>query len=241
MHDALFDYEPLIRLAAFASMFVVMALWELVAPRRRQAIGRGWRWPSNLGVVAVNTLLVRILFPTTAVGLALLAEAHGFGLFNVIALPAWVGDRGLGRHPRSRDLSAACAVPCGAGAVAAAPHASCRSRIRRHHRAALPPDRNPAVDADQIRRRCRARRTAARSPDLRAPAERHIDVQPRQRAHPCGNRPRAALARGDAGHAPRAPLDPCRARPTAISASTCLGGTACSAPTARSPRPATKP
>ena len=64
-----------------------MAVWELVAPRRSQAIGRGWRWPNNLGVVAVNTLLVRILFPTTAVGFALLAEARGFGLFNVIALP----------------------------------------------------------------------------------------------------------------------------------------------------------
>ena len=40
--------------------------------------------------MAVDTLLVRILFPTTAVGLALLAEARGFGLFNVVALPAWV-------------------------------------------------------------------------------------------------------------------------------------------------------
>jgi sterol desaturase/sphingolipid hydroxylase (fatty acid hydroxylase superfamily) len=59
-------------------------------PRRRLAIGRGRRWPSNLGVVAVDTALVRILFPTTAVGLALFAEAQGFGLFNVVALPAWV-------------------------------------------------------------------------------------------------------------------------------------------------------
>ena len=52
---------------------------------------------------------------------------------------------------------------------------------------------------------------------------------------PLGTRPRAALARGDAGHAPRPPLDPVAARPTAISASTCLGGTACSAPTAPQP------
>jgi sterol desaturase/sphingolipid hydroxylase (fatty acid hydroxylase superfamily) len=91
MRDALFAYEPYIRLGAFISVFVVMALWEFVVPRRKQAIGRGWRWPNNLGVVVVDTLLVRILFPTTAVGLALLAEARGFGLFNVLALPAWVG------------------------------------------------------------------------------------------------------------------------------------------------------
>jgi sterol desaturase/sphingolipid hydroxylase (fatty acid hydroxylase superfamily) len=91
MRDAVFAYEPYIRLAAFGGVFAVMAIWELIGPRRKQAIGRAWRWPSNLGVVAVNTLLVRILFPITAVGLALVAEARGFGLFNVAALPAWVG------------------------------------------------------------------------------------------------------------------------------------------------------
>ena len=90
MRGAIFAYEPVIRLAAFAGVFIAMAVWEFVVPRRKQAIGRGRRWPNNLGVVVVNTLLVRIAFPTTAVGLAIVAEARGFGLFNVIALPAWV-------------------------------------------------------------------------------------------------------------------------------------------------------
>jgi len=89
MRDPLFTYEPLIRLGAFAGVFVVMAIWELLTPRRPQAIGRNWRWPNNLGVVAVDVLLVRILLPITAVGLALFAEARGIGLFNMIALPAW--------------------------------------------------------------------------------------------------------------------------------------------------------
>jgi sterol desaturase/sphingolipid hydroxylase (fatty acid hydroxylase superfamily) len=87
----LFAHEPYIRLATFGGAFIVMAVWEFIVPRRKQAIGRGWRWPNNLGVVAANTLLVRILFPTTAVGLALLAQTGGFGLFNVIAAPAWIG------------------------------------------------------------------------------------------------------------------------------------------------------
>jgi sterol desaturase/sphingolipid hydroxylase (fatty acid hydroxylase superfamily) len=91
MLDALFAYEPYVRLAAFGGVFVVMAAWEFVVPRRKQAVGRGWRWPNNLGVVVVNTLLLRILFPTTAVGLALFSEARGFGLFNVVGAPAWVG------------------------------------------------------------------------------------------------------------------------------------------------------
>ncbi len=91
MRDALFAYEPYIRLGAFGGVFAVMAIWELFGPRRKQAIRRGWRWPNNLGVVVVNTLLVRLVFPTTAVGLSLLAETRGWGLFNLMAFPAWVG------------------------------------------------------------------------------------------------------------------------------------------------------
>jgi len=89
MRAALFSYEPLVRLAAFAGVFAVMAVWEVLTPRRPQAIARNWRWPNNLGVVAVDVVLVRILSPVTAVGLALVAEAHGFGLFHVIGLPTW--------------------------------------------------------------------------------------------------------------------------------------------------------
>jgi sterol desaturase/sphingolipid hydroxylase (fatty acid hydroxylase superfamily) len=94
MREILFAYEPYIRLAAFGGIFILMAVWEFVTPRRKQGIRRGWRWPNNLGVVVVNTVLVRIVFPTTAVGLAILAETRGFGLFNVFALPAWIAVAG---------------------------------------------------------------------------------------------------------------------------------------------------
>jgi sterol desaturase/sphingolipid hydroxylase (fatty acid hydroxylase superfamily) len=89
MRDAVFGDQALLRLTLFGGVFVAMALWEIVAPRRPQAIGRAWRWPNNLGVVAVDTLLIRVLLPTSAVGLAFVAEARGFGLFNMIALPFW--------------------------------------------------------------------------------------------------------------------------------------------------------
>ena len=91
MRSAMFAYEPYIRLGAFGGVFAVMALWELIGPRRIQLIGSGVRWPNNLGVVVANTLVVRLVFPTTAVGLALLAETRGWGLFNLMAFPAWVG------------------------------------------------------------------------------------------------------------------------------------------------------
>src|SRR5262245_27069131 len=82
--------EALLRFAAFGSVLLGMMVWELLAPRREQRIGRSYRWPSNIAVVVLDTLLVRLLFPLGAVALALLAEAHGWGLFNRLSLPQWL-------------------------------------------------------------------------------------------------------------------------------------------------------
>jgi len=81
--------EPQIRLVAFAGIFAAMAVWEVLAPRRDQKLGRGTRWPGNIGIVVLDTVLVRLVFPTTAVGLALVAEGRGWGLFHALDLPAW--------------------------------------------------------------------------------------------------------------------------------------------------------
>lgn len=90
MFDAMLENEPTIRLSFFLGVFVVIALWETVSPRRERSLGRLARWPSNLGIVALNTLVVRLLFPVAAVGLAIGASASGWGLFNQVALPIWV-------------------------------------------------------------------------------------------------------------------------------------------------------
>jgi len=88
--DGTLSSEALLRLAAFGSVLLGMMLWELLAPRREQRIGRTYRWPSNLAVVVLDTLLLRLMFPLGAVALALLAEAHGWGLFNSLSLPQWL-------------------------------------------------------------------------------------------------------------------------------------------------------
>jgi sterol desaturase/sphingolipid hydroxylase (fatty acid hydroxylase superfamily) len=88
--ETLLAHEAAIRLSAFTGVFAAMALWELLAPRRSQAIGRLWRWPGNIGVVVLDTLLVRLVFPTAAVGLALLAQAYGWGVFHAAEAPAWL-------------------------------------------------------------------------------------------------------------------------------------------------------
>jgi sterol desaturase/sphingolipid hydroxylase (fatty acid hydroxylase superfamily) len=82
--------EPLIRLGCFGGVLLLMALWESLAPRRRPTVGRAARWASNLGLSAINTLVVRLLVPLGAVGAALLAEERGWGLLNNVALPGWL-------------------------------------------------------------------------------------------------------------------------------------------------------
>src|SRR5579863_435981 len=84
------NHEAAIRLGAFITIFAAMALWEAAAPRRPRSYSRFKRWPSNLAIVALNTALVRILLPATAVSLALTGERRGWGLLNNLPVPTWM-------------------------------------------------------------------------------------------------------------------------------------------------------
>ena len=79
--------EVPIRLGFFFGFFAVMALWEVVAPRRRLTQSKGLRWGNNLAIVAFNSFLLRLVFPAAAVGMALFAQQQGWGLLNYYALP----------------------------------------------------------------------------------------------------------------------------------------------------------
>ncbi len=90
MTETIFSNEPAIRLGFFLGIFALMVLWESLAPRRTRAMSRWLRWPSNLALVALNTLLLRIIFPAAAVGLALIGEQRDWGLLNNLGAPTWV-------------------------------------------------------------------------------------------------------------------------------------------------------
>jgi sterol desaturase/sphingolipid hydroxylase (fatty acid hydroxylase superfamily) len=83
-------YEPALRLASFIAIFAVVGLWELAAPRRALTVSKRMRWSANLGLVALNTVLLRLLFPLAAVGMAAFATANGWGLLNHFHVPFWL-------------------------------------------------------------------------------------------------------------------------------------------------------
>ena len=81
-------YEPVIRLGFFFGILVAMFLWELTAPRRPLTTSKTARWFSNLGLVLIDSILARLVFPTALVGVALLAQQRGWGLLNQFELSA---------------------------------------------------------------------------------------------------------------------------------------------------------
>jgi sterol desaturase/sphingolipid hydroxylase (fatty acid hydroxylase superfamily) len=84
-----FASEPVIRLGAFLGVLAAMALWEALAPLRPQPILRWRRWPNNLGMGILDAFVLRVVFPTAAVGAAVFAQARGWGLFNIVPVVDW--------------------------------------------------------------------------------------------------------------------------------------------------------
>jgi len=82
--------EILTRLGFFFGVLLVMVGWEVLAPRRILSFPRKLRWSGNLGIVLLNTLTARLLFPLMPVAFAFLAHERGWGLLNQINLPSWL-------------------------------------------------------------------------------------------------------------------------------------------------------
>ena len=82
--------EVAIRLMVFGAAFLLLALIEIGAPRRRAPAARLRRWPTNLGLMALGAVLSRIALPLAVVEAGALATDRGWGL---------LGAAGVARSP----------------------------------------------------------------------------------------------------------------------------------------------
>lgn len=89
MMQVILEQESVIRVTVFLGVLIGLATWEVAVPRRRVEIPRLLRWSNNLVLVAIDTLLVRLVFPVVAVGLAVIAQENGWGLLNQFSIPGW--------------------------------------------------------------------------------------------------------------------------------------------------------
>ncbi len=90
MTDALLANEATLRLSFFLGVFLILALWELVSPRRNRKYSKLFRWSNNFAIVVIGSVVVRFLFPLLAVGMAIVAQEKSWGLLNLLSLPQWV-------------------------------------------------------------------------------------------------------------------------------------------------------
>lgn len=83
----LLEHESAIRLGFFLGAFVLLAVWELFAPRRALKSSRALRWTNNVALAMVSILMVRLFFSLAAVGLAVFVNERGTGLLNMFPIP----------------------------------------------------------------------------------------------------------------------------------------------------------
>jgi sterol desaturase/sphingolipid hydroxylase (fatty acid hydroxylase superfamily) len=83
-------HEIAIRIISFALIFVLVALWEIGAPRRRLKASKKTRWITNLSIITINPVVLRLVFPLLAVEMAQVAQVNGWGLLNQIDIHSLV-------------------------------------------------------------------------------------------------------------------------------------------------------
>ncbi|MBY0332635.1 MAG: sterol desaturase family protein [Acetobacteraceae bacterium] len=83
-------HEAAIRLGVFLAVLLALIALERVRPWRAVRPLGMRRWPHNLGLAVLGSLLVRAAVPAAAVGAALWAEGRGIGLFPALGAPGWV-------------------------------------------------------------------------------------------------------------------------------------------------------
>jgi sterol desaturase/sphingolipid hydroxylase (fatty acid hydroxylase superfamily) len=84
------ENENSIRLVAFVGVFVVMAMLEFASPRKQRTEPRVTRWITNFGLVVVDAMVLRAVFPILAVGVAVWAQRKGYGLFAMLDWSIWL-------------------------------------------------------------------------------------------------------------------------------------------------------
>lgn len=77
-------------LALSVLFFVLLVVLETIFPRKKRSMPRGRRWRTNLTIIVVDTIALRLLGPVVAINAASLAGRNGFGLFNWTDWPGWL-------------------------------------------------------------------------------------------------------------------------------------------------------
>lgn len=88
--DFLISYQHIFRPTVFIGLFIFFAFAEFRFPLSQRKTSRPYQWLTNLAFAIINSLLLKLLIPLLAVGVAAYAAEHQLGLFNVINIPTGI-------------------------------------------------------------------------------------------------------------------------------------------------------
>ncbi len=78
--------ESLIRISFFSGGLILFGALGLIFKFRTQMELRSTRWINNIALTLFNTVLVRLVVPSTVVALALFTDEQNWGLFHIFGL-----------------------------------------------------------------------------------------------------------------------------------------------------------
>ena len=93
MTDWLLAHQTALQTGLLIAIIVGLLAWETWFPRRAFAVPLGGRWFNQIALAALGSLALRAIAPIAGVSLAVLAQREGWGLLNLVAVPAWLAIR----------------------------------------------------------------------------------------------------------------------------------------------------
>lgn len=85
--EFLVSNESTVRLSIFFGVLVAMALLEALLPKKKRSMPRLQRWVTNLSLVVIDSVVLRLVTPVLAIGVASWALTNNIGLLNWLRLP----------------------------------------------------------------------------------------------------------------------------------------------------------
>jgi sterol desaturase/sphingolipid hydroxylase (fatty acid hydroxylase superfamily) len=82
--------DQVIRVAVFLSVFILFAILEAIFPKKQRTQPRLDRWLSNIVIIIIDIITIRLIRQVSAISVALIAAQNGWGLLNWLALPVWL-------------------------------------------------------------------------------------------------------------------------------------------------------
>ena len=79
-----------IRLSIFLAVFALVAAAEWRFPQHSRVQTRAERWKTNIGILIIDVIAVRLTVGAAAYATAVYAQTNGWGLFHALDWPVWL-------------------------------------------------------------------------------------------------------------------------------------------------------